>query len=495
MQQDSKEFVVNQHNSFINQYNSFAFETKFAKIRRRARMIPLPPRQKRRHAMSLLIRSSIISRLFNAVAALSLCGSTAAWAATGGSDQGTVNSAWQTFCKTTLPSFGIVLPSCPVVPSVTQGILQLAASQQAPPVVVRSNSGPSGSLAPLGQAVDAIDPSLPMALIPVPNSTESFTAITKFPIPAKSTTTKPLVLGLSDLLPAMTPLAFISSSKGPAPAAQLYDRSANVFLYGVASEFTGQSGSEPDTVFFAYDDTSLTNGNLKQGSVVAEFSFPLVVLTGYAPPPAPSGTETLVPTTLQFRATTAGDCSASTVSGQSLDGTLTTPPSVSFSLFASQIGIDCAVVFAPSPLSTASHAIFEVRVPLIVTLATDPQYIGSNLYNVIASPWSSDVTGFPQTPPGGFSGVKGIPDGSFIGLAPSAQPLLPQGSPNPTGAIPYALCANLPGGNGNGQAPVPSVATFYAIANDGATLLSAPTPAAFAPISGQPKPVPPVCPF
>jgi hypothetical protein len=469
MQQDLQKFVVNQYNSLHLRLNS-------PKSGWRARMIPLPPRQKGRHAMSVLIRSSIISRLFNAVAALSLCGSTAAWAATGGSDQGTVNSAWQTFCTSTLPSIGIVLPSCPVVPSVTQGILEFAALQQAPPVVVRANSGP-GSLASLGQAVDAIDPSLPTALIPVPNTTESFTAITKFPIPAKSTTTTtPVVLGLSDLLPAMTPLAFISSSNGSAPATQLYNRSANVFLYGVASEFTGQSGSEPDTVFFVYDDTSRTNGNLNQGSVVAEFSFPLVVLTGYAPPPAPSGTETLVPTTLQFRATSAGDCSTSTVSGQSLDGTLTTSPSVSFSLLASQIGIDCAVVFAPSPLSTASHAIFEVRVPLIVTLATDPLYIGGNFYNVIASPWSSDVTGFPRTPPGGFSGVKGIPNGSFIGLAPSAQPLLPQGSANPTGTTPYALCANLPSGNANGQAPVPSVATFYAIANDGATLLSAPLP-------------------
>jgi hypothetical protein len=419
--------------------------------------------------MSVLIRSSIISRLFNAVAALTLCGSTAAWAGTGGSDQGTVNSAWQTFCNTTLPSFGIVFPSCPVVPTVTQGILEFAASQQAPPVVVRSNSGPSGSLASLGLAVDAINPSLPTALIPVPNSTESFTAITKFPIPAKSTTTKPLVLGLSDLLPAMTPLAFISSSKSPAPVAQLYNPSTNVFLYGVAGEFTGQSGSEPDTGFFVYDDTSLTNGNLKQGSVVAEFSFPLVVLTGY--PSAP--VETLVPTTLQFRATNAGDCTMSTVSGQSVSGSSVT---VSFSsLLASQIGINCAVVFAPSPLSTKSHAIFEVAVPLIVTQATDPLYIGSNVYNVIASAWPKlDVTGFPS---GGFSSGNGVfPAGSYIGLAPSAQPLLPQGSPNPTGTTPYALCANLPGGNANGQAPVPGVAAFYAIANDGATLLSAALP-------------------
>jgi len=418
--------------------------------------------------MSVLIRSSIVSRLFNAVAALSLCASTAAWAGTGGSDQGSVNTAWQSFCTAL---FGVA--SCPVVPTVTQGILAFAALQQAPPAVVRAVSGPSGSLASQGRAVDAIDPSLPTALIPVPNSSESFTVINQFPIPAKSlTTSTPVVLGLSDLLPAMTPLPFIfSSSTSPAPVTQLYNRSANVFLYGVASEYTRQSDPEPDTVFFVYDDPSRTNGTLQQGSVVAEFSFPLVVMTGY--PSAP--VETLVPTTLQFRATSAGDCTISTVSGQSVSGSSVT---VSFSgLMANQIGINCAVVFAPSPLSTTSHAIFEVAVPLIVTQATDPLYVGSNFYDNLPSPWQKgDVTGFPQIPLGGFSGVTGIPNGSYIGLAPSAQPLLPQGSANPTGSTPYALCANLPGGNGNGQAPVPSVAAFYAIANDGATLLSAALP-------------------
>lgn len=350
--------------------------------------------------------------------------------------------------------FGVM--SCPHVPTVTQGILQFAASLLVPPVVARSNGYMGGNLAPLGQAFDAIDPSLPPALIPVPNTNpqEFVGVITKFPIPAKSTTTTtPVVLGLSDLLPAMTPLAFISSSKSPAPVTQLSNPSANVFLYGVASGFL-DDGGQPDTVFFVYDDPSRTNGNLKQGSVVAEFLFPLVSLTGYG---TPTPTETVVPTTLTFIATSAGDCSMSTVSGQG--------PSGSFSTLASKIGINCAVVFAPSPLSTASHAIFQVAIPLIVTQATDTLYFG-NGYSVTGGPWSTDVTGSP------VSGVTGIPNG-YIGLAPSAQPLLPPGT---TSLPAYALCANLPSGNGNGQAPVPGVAAFYAIATDGATLLSAPSP-------------------
>jgi hypothetical protein len=413
--------------------------------------------------VSVLIRSSIISRLFNAVAALSLCGSAAAWAGDGGSDQASVNSAWVMFCNNTLafltPPVTCPAPGTENVPTVTQGILQFAASLLIPPVVARSNGSSGTQLAPLGQAFDAIDPSLPPALIPVPNNNpqEFLKLITKFPIPAKSTiTTTPVVLGLSDLLPALTPLAFISSSKSPAPVTQLSNPSANVFLYGVASGFL-DDGGQPDTVFFIYDDPSRTNGNLQQGSVVAEFSVPLVLLTGYG---GSNPTETVVPTTLQFRATSAGDCSTSTVSGQS--------PSGSSSLLASQIGINCAVVFAPSPLSTASHAIFEVAIPLIVTQATDALYFGSP-FSITGGPWSTDVTGFP------ISGVTGIPNG-YIGLAPSAQPLLPPGTMSVPAVIPYALCANLPSGNGNGQAPVPGVAAFYAIATDGATLLSAPSP-------------------
>jgi hypothetical protein len=355
--------------------------------------------------------------------------------------------------------FGVMLPSCPQVPTITQGILQLAAGQLIPPATVRATNK-----TPLGLAVDASDPSLPFATIPIPVSNKLFTAITNFPVPAKSIAGPPPVLGLSDLLPAMTPLGFISSSKGSAAVTQLYNTDANVFLYGVASGFVDQGG-QPDTVFFFYDDTSRTNENLRQGQIVAQFSLPLVVLTGYGTSP----TETTVPTTLQLRATHAGDCSASTVSGQSLPGSNL---SISFSsLPASEIGISCAVVFAPSPVSAKSHAIFEVAVPLVITMATDPLYFG-NEYSIIGGPWTSDVTGFLAT-------NKAFPAGSYLGLAPSAAPLCTGTTcpfPNPPVSPNFALCANLPGGNGNGQSPVPAVAAFYAIGSDGDTLLSAPLP-------------------
>jgi hypothetical protein len=223
---------------------------------------------------------------------------------------------------------------------------------------------------------------------------------------------------------------------------------------------------QPDTLYLLYDDTSRTNGNLKQG---AKFSLPLVILAGYPSTP----TETLVPTTLQLIATSAGDCSASTVSGNfSGKGTQT--------LKAAQIGVNCAVVFAPSPLSAKSHAIFELAVPLVVTMKTDPLYFFNPISNLepVGFSFTADETGFtppsvqpPQTP------ILGA-NGNSIGIGPAAVPLctgLPCPPPTPPAPV-SALCANLPAGNGNGQAPVPGVAAYYAITTVGETLLSAAVP-------------------
>jgi len=166
----------------------------------------------------------------------------------------------------------------------------------------------------------------------------------------------------------------------------------------------------------------------------------------------------------------AGDCSTSTVTGV---GTQT--------LMASQIGIDCAVVFSASPTSTQMHAIFEVAVPLLVTGRcfdgcppgpnTDPAYFKFALTNKpgpvnngVFTAFSSDDLGTELSPPGNFPS---------IGLAPTAGPL---GSPPASGSSTFALCANLPAGNSNGQAPVPSVGAYYAMAASGEMFLSAPLP-------------------
>jgi hypothetical protein len=408
--------------------------------------------KKRRHTVSASIRSFTYSRLTGAVAALWLCCAGPTWAGDGGNDLGTLNSALKTLCNTTLPMFGVTLPSCPQAPTITQGVLQLAAWNLVPTEMISATNS-----IPLGERVNAGSPSIPpVGPIPPP--------ITTFPVQGTA---------LSTLLTNLTPLAFISSSPGPAKAAQLYNTDADIFLYAVASlaKSSGQS-VQPDTLYLFYDDTARTNANLMQGQIVAKFSLPLVVLTGYPSMP----TETLVPTTLQFRVPSAGGlpCSASTVVGNfsgASSGTQT--------LMAAQIGVDCAVVFAPSPLSAKAHAIFEVAVKLVVTNATDTLYFSNPISNVMFS-FKADETGFtplPTNPPILGANVPGA-NANSIGIGPSAVPLYS----TTTSALPppfiSALCANLPGGNGNGQSPVPAVAAYYAISTVGEALLSAAIPSA-----------------
>lgn len=395
--------------------------------------------------------------LASAIAAFWLCWVGPAKAGDGGPDLASLNTGLSDLCSflegLTPP---VNLPSCPQAPTITQGILQLASWSLVPNEMISAVNS-----IPIGSRVNAGNPSLP----PVGPTPPPITS--KLPIMGTE---------LSTLLANMTPLAFISSSKSPAATTQLYDSKADIFLYGVASLSNLSTQSvQPDTLYLLYDDTSRTNGNLQQGATVAEFSLPLVVLTGYTPPPGMSTpVETLVPTTLKFIVTNTGDCSASTVSGNfSGNGTQT--------LKAAQIGINCAVVFAPSPLSTSSHAIFELAVPLVVTNATDPLYFFNPISNLepVGFSFKTDETGFtppsvspPQTP------ILGT-NGNSIGIGPAAVPLCTGSScPPPTPPAPVsALCANLPGGNGNGQSPVPAVAAYYAISTVGETLLSAALPA------------------
>lgn len=396
--------------------------------------------KKRRHTVSPSIRSFIYSRLTGAVATLWLCCAGPAWAGDGGNDLGTLNNALTDLCST-LSTLGVSVPSCPQAPTITQGVLQLAAWNLVPTEMISATNS-----IPLGQRVNAGSPSIPpVGPIPPP--------ITAFPVQGTE---------LSNLLTNLTPLAFISSSPGPAKATQLYNTDAEIFFYAVASG----TGVQPDTLYLFYDDTARTNANLMQGAIVANISLPLVVLS------SDGTTERLVPTILQFRVPAAGGlpCSASTVVGN-----FSGASSGSQTLMASKIGVNCAVVFAPSPLSAKSHAIFEVQVPLVVTMITDPLYFLNPISNVNFSFKASD-TGFtpptvnpPQTP------ILGA-NGNSIGIGPAAVPL---GPPPAAGvATAYALCANLPGGNGNGQPPIPAVAAYYAISTAGEALLSAAIPSA-----------------
>jgi len=306
---------------------------------------------------------------------------------------------------------------CPQLPTLTQAILEYAGLTNAAPEMVRS----SFSVAE-GNHVDAANPSRPPAVNPV----------TGFPV-------------ASGVLSTLKPLAFISATnaKGTAAATRLGDPAANAFFYAVGG--TSVAGaSQPDTLFLFYDDPTRTNATFPQGQVIAKISLPLTVLN-------PDGTERAVPAVLQLNAPGGG-------AACSVTGNFSGSATQTFAT-AATIGVNCAVVFGTSPVSSHPHAIFEVAVPLLITAGTDPAY-SVNAFPVslaLLPIFTSDDTG-------------SVLNGGSIGIAPTAAPL---GSPSSTTPATYPLCASLPR-EGNGTPLVPSVGAFYSIATDGEVLLSAP---------------------
>jgi hypothetical protein len=398
-----------------------------------------------------LVGSLTIFRLAVAGAALSLCGISPARAGDGADLAGL-----QTYIDSVCSFLGTA--TCPQIPTIAQAVLQVAAFVDIAPEAVRSS--PAFAI-PVGPYVDAGNPSHPPGLECLGTGcVDPLNPITTFPIDP-------------NVLSALRPLAFVSAANGTGQAkpTQLYDPSANVFLYTVGGLSLANKGSpEPDTLVVFYDDPMRTNQNLPSGQVVAKFSLPLTVLN------QDGVTERQVAAVLQFKpsASSANPCSASTIVGDfagtgALQPQSITPPT--------NIGVNCGIVFAASPAASHPHAIFEVSVPMLITPATDPAITGGSPLG-FAAPFSSGVNGFKPT-----SGTLGQL-GQFIGIGPNAGPATytaltcdpttnicsyPQASPPAV----YALCADLPP-QGNGQAPVPSVAAFYAIAGDGEVFASAP---------------------
>ena len=382
-----------------------------------------------------------ISSLCVVIAVICMGGAPSAWAGDGGESLTGLNNLIAGLCS----AFNIT--PCPQLPTITQAVLEIAGLETSPPEMVRAlNSVPPGTYVDAGNAAA------------IPPITFPFTS-----------TTSPT---LSSQLATLTPLAFVSGWKsGPAAATQLFNPDADTFLYAVASGTSvAPTGlTEPEALNLFYDDPSLTNPDLPQRAAAAKFSLPLTVLN------SDGMTERGVAATLQYIAPGRGGspCSASTVQGNFSGSGMQT-------LKASQVGINCAVVFSPSPISNKPHAVFEIQLPLLVTMATDPLYfsfaqtgMGGPINLSIPSAFFTDVTGFAPA-----AGTLG-PNGEYIGIAPAAAPLCTAVTcPTPPATPPagvFALCASL-SRNGYGPNLVPSVAADYAIATDGEALLSAPLP-------------------
>jgi hypothetical protein len=210
--------------------------------------------------------------------------------------------------------------------------------------------------------------------------------------------------------------------------------SANSFFYAATD---GISPSlPPTTLYLWYDYPALTKQTFTRGQDIADIQIPLTVLNS-------NGTESSVPTVLQFRGST-GSPGYTVVAAGNFPGS--GPPTHS----PSDLGLNATLVFGASSNSTASHAIFKVQVPLLVTGATDPAYFSNPISQALPAIFVTDKLGFTAKflkPPAGLP----------IGMAPGAT----------------QFTANIAN---NGGVTVPAVNAYLAIATDGETLVSAPLP-------------------
>lgn len=397
--------------------------------------------------MHISVRPASICRLAAAASLVWLSGFGSAWAGGGGEDLGSVQDLLNGACAAVLPP---QVP-CPQLPTISQGILEIAGLLNARPEAIRAAAGVTGAAVYAGNTLAPTPPE--SAQVP---------------------------------LSSLTPLAFLGAptSRGQATPTQLYDPKANNFFYAVTT--LGPVTLQPQTLNLSFDDLLRTVPVFIKGQNVGKISLPLAVLK-----PDGAGGTTEFPVcgaqgcpasiaTLQITATCTGGpkCLTGMVTGDFTGtGTQATYP-------AAQVGVTVSAAFGRSPISSQPHATFSVQVPLLVTMANDPPYFGLSPITGQAT-FSSDQTGAPAPVLGaGFSvGIPPYAAPPCLGAAcPSTTPPAP---PPPTT---FGFCASF-SNNSTGPVarPAPAVAAFVQIGTDGETLASAALP--------SPDSVPPLCPF
>jgi hypothetical protein len=436
--------------------------------------------------MRTLIRSSTVSRLAGAVAALWLGAGGVAWAGDG-QNLGTLQQLLSNGSTGICDIFPI--SPCPVPSTITQAVLEIAALGNNLSEMIRAqNAIPPGTSVNAGNA----------AVVPPVFSTGGNPPSNQpMPFPLDANSNPPLFVPgnattpASGVLSTLTPLgsASASQSSGTAQPTQPYSDTPppDTYLSAVGVSvatggFVNNGLTDPDMVYFFYDDTFRNNQTFVKGQIVAKFLFPLTVVNTSA------GTETTSPVELEILA--AANCNSESTCLKNLQAYIVSGfgASTSAPIAANQFGIRSAVVFSPSPALAQNHPILEVAVPLALPPSTDYLYFYSFKF-LTGNPINIGVdTAFVFNILGSScpSNNAACPTGAFVGLAPSAAPLTQLSPPN------YALCADLPDNSNGPNAKLrPSVAAYYAMATSGEMLLSAPLPSAFTTSFGG---TPPVCP-
>jgi hypothetical protein len=431
--------------------------------------------------MRASVTSSIISHLAGAAVALWL-GAGPASAGSGGGDGGIVQPVLNAFCN--LMAMSQLAPSCPQLPRATQVMLEYAALANVPPDFARgphftTTGGSVGGFAACSVAGNE----------GIACSENALNAVNQ---------PEPQPIGTSDLA-NLTPLAFKISNNQAVPT-EPNDPAAVSFLYAVTTT-TGVSGQpgQLDTLQLFYDNPSvmsLTSSTFPNGTVLAQISLPLQVLS------KTNGAERLLcgntgcplsVATLQISACTSGSPGCVNGLAANVLGDFSSKISM---LTAAALGLQWQLV--------PGSSIFEVQVPLLVTGPTNPTKCGKAISAGTPDPadCGNDPAYFGVTPANATIGTTGSPTGinqasslptafstsvlgftpaslaTPVGIAPHAAPAcLPAGAPGATadGSCPaqpnpqlstFPFCASFSGKK--------AVAAFYAVGTNGAVYLSAP---------------------
>ena len=335
--------------------------------------------------MQVFIRRSMFARFIGALAALSLSAGSA-WAGGGGQDAASLQGALQGLCTL----FGMA--PCPLqqktpVPPLTQLVLELAALVNAPPENVRFQN----AIEPTA-AIGAVDP--PSLRVSAPGGAE----------------------GPSNI----APLAFVNGT-----VTELGDRTANSFFYAATNGVSGQA-NDATAINLVFDLTLLRTTSFAKGQPIATFQIPLVTLN--------NGTETPTPTTIQLVGASCSNNATPPCFSASATGNFGT-------LDPGKLGFTINFGFQLSDNDEQhAHAVFIMKVPLLVTQATDPAYFNTTGNPLSFASFTGDVVG------------TGIPPKSQIGFGPVAA----------------KVCASI------GQSAQPVVGAYVAIATSATTYLSAP---------------------
>jgi len=427
-------------------------------------------------------RSPLPSIVFGgALAALTLLSAGSAAAGAGGGEQGgVIQRTLALFCQF------LGMSSCPQVPTLTQGVLELAGLQTTAPDYVRG---------PFSLGICSV------AGNPLPNNPITLQPCSDIAVNAVNASVSSPVT-VSDLSRLST-LAFTTNKLGQAVPAQPGDHSANSFLYAV----TTGANEEPNALTLVYDNPFQTSFAADQ--VVAKISLPLQVLS------LTDGSERLVccgvqgapasVTVLQI-STSANGGFIAVVTGDFIgDGTQQSHSAAELGL---EFPLGSPAILTSTRNSNKPHAIFQVSVPLLVTGPSNTAKCGKAISNQTPDPadCGNDPAYFGVTPGGstvgnligsstGINQITGLPTAfsndaigftpAFlrqpIGIAPSAAP--PGPPPRCIGTIctptyTYPFCASFLI-NGHLSA---ATAAFYSIGTDGTTNVSAPRtpPAGFA---------------